>query len=56
MSYHYTGLINRYRDRLPVGPDTPVITLNEGNTPLIELRNLPQKSGARFASCASSRG
>ncbi len=43
MSYHYTGLINRYRDRLPVGPDTPVITLNEGNTPLIELRNLPGK-------------
>ncbi len=43
MSNHYTGLINRFRDRLPVGPDTPVITLNEGNTPLIELRNLPGK-------------
>jgi threonine synthase len=45
MNRHYTGLINRYRDRLPVGPDTPVITLNEGNTPLIELRNLPRKLG-----------
>jgi threonine synthase len=43
MSKHYTGLINRYRDRLPVGPDTPVITLNEGNTPLIEFVNLPKK-------------
>ncbi|HUF21402.1 MAG TPA: threonine synthase [Burkholderiales bacterium] len=42
---HYTGLIDRYRDRLPVGPDTPVITLNEGNTPLIELRNLPASTG-----------
>ena len=42
MKNHYTGLINRYRDRLPIGPDTPVITLNEGNTPLIELINLPK--------------
>jgi threonine synthase len=43
MSQHYTGLINRYRSRLPVSAQTPVITLNEGNTPLIELRNLPSK-------------
>ena len=35
MKNHYTGLINRYRDRLPVGPHTPVISLNEGNTPLL---------------------
>ena len=41
MPHHYTGLINRFRDRLPVSAATPVITLNEGNTPLIELRNLP---------------
>ncbi len=38
---HYTGLIEKYRDRLPVAADTPVISLNEGNTPLIELKNLP---------------
>ena len=38
----YTGLINRYRDRLPVSDETPVISLNEGNTPLIELCNLPR--------------
>lgn len=42
MSKHYTGLIERYRDRLPVGPNTPIISLGEGNTPLIELRNLPR--------------
>ncbi|HUU73875.1 MAG TPA: threonine synthase [Burkholderiales bacterium] len=42
MTNHYTGLINRYRDRLPVSEDTPVVTLNEGNTPLIELCNLPK--------------
>src|SRR5512140_417525 len=39
---HYTGLIEKYRDRLPVAPDTPVVSLNEGNTPLIELKNLPR--------------
>ena len=36
------GLINRYRDRLPVGPDTPAVTLGEGSTPLIPLRRLGQ--------------
>jgi threonine synthase len=43
MVNHYTGLINRYRERLPVTAATPVVTLNEGNTPLIELVNLPKK-------------
>jgi threonine synthase len=43
MISHYSGLINRYRDRLPVSTSTPVISLNEGNTPLIELVNLPKK-------------
>ena len=39
---HYLGLIEKYRDRLPVTDKTPVISLNEGNTPLIELVNLPR--------------
>ena len=42
MVNHYAGLINRYRERLPVNAQTPVISLNEGNTPLIELFNLPK--------------
>ena len=42
---HYQGLIEQYRDRLPVDDTTPVISLNEGNTPLIELRNLPKLIG-----------
>lgn len=42
MTSHYTGLINRYRNRMPVSADTPVVTLNEGNTPLIEFFNLPK--------------
>ncbi|MGZ5093565.1 MAG: threonine synthase [Burkholderiales bacterium] len=39
---HYQGLIEKYRDRLPVDDKTPVISLNEGNTPLIELKSLPR--------------
>jgi threonine synthase len=31
----YQGLIDKYRKYLPVTEKTPVITLNEGNTPLI---------------------
>jgi len=38
---HYTGLIDQYRDRLPVAKDARVISLCEGATPLIELKNLP---------------
>ncbi|HKK16472.1 MAG TPA: threonine synthase [Gammaproteobacteria bacterium] len=37
----YTGLIERYRDRLPVHDDTRIISLGEGNTPLIRLNNIP---------------
>ena len=38
----YTGLINKYRDRLPVHDDTRIISLGEGNTPLIRLQNIPR--------------
>ncbi len=41
----YTGLINRYRDHLPVNDDTPIISLGEGNTPLIRLKNIPRLLG-----------
>ena len=42
---HYRGLINRYREYLPVTDKTPVVTLNEGNTPLIKADNLTKKIG-----------
>ncbi len=41
----YTGLINKYRDRLPVHDDTRIISLGEGNTPLIRLGNIPDSLG-----------
>ncbi len=37
----YTGLIERYRDRLPIDDDVRIISLGEGNTPLIRLNNIP---------------
>ena len=39
----YTGLIDKYRDRLPVHDDTRIISLGEGNTPLIRLQNIPRE-------------
>ncbi len=41
----YTGLINKYRDLLPVHDDTRIISLGEGNTPLIRLNNIPRQIG-----------
>ncbi len=41
----YTGLIDKYRDRLPVHDDTRIISLGEGNTPLIRLNNIPALLG-----------
>lgn len=42
---YYQGLINTFREYLPVSDKTPVITLNEGNTPLIKTANLAKKIG-----------
>ena len=42
---YYQGLINKYRKYLPVTDSTPVVTLNEGNTPLIKADNLARKIG-----------
>ena len=41
----YTGLIDAYRDRLPLPRDARAISLGEGRTPLIKLENLPNKVG-----------
>ena len=53
---HYLGLIEHYRDRLPVDANTPVISLNEGNTPLIELVNLPSRIGKQVRIYAKFEG
>lgn len=41
----WRGLIEEYRDRLPVTDATPVVTLLEGGTPLVPARRLSQLTG-----------
>src|SRR3546814_12115461 len=41
----YTGLIEHYRDLLPLAADARAISLGEGRTPLIKLENLPKQIG-----------
>ena len=41
-------LIERYRDLLPVGPDTPVVSLGEGGTPLVPLPRLSERLGVEL--------
>src|SRR5918992_2690720 len=40
------GVIEAYRERLPVTDATPVVTLYEGNTPLLPSPALSHRTGA----------
>ncbi len=44
----YKGIIDRYREYLPVTNKTPVVTLQEGNTPLIPAESLSSMLGKGF--------
>jgi len=44
----YQGIIQKYKRFLPVNDQTPVITLNEGNTPLIHAAYLSKLAGDNF--------
>ena len=41
----WRGVIEEYRDRLPVTADTPVVTLCEGGTPLVRSEPLSARTG-----------
>jgi len=43
----WPGVIEAYREFLPVTPSMPVVTLLEGGTPLLEAPRLSQRVGAR---------
>jgi threonine synthase len=43
--HQWRGLIEEYRDRLPVTADTPVVTLLEGGTPLVPAQLLSERTG-----------
>lgn len=44
----WTGLINEYREFLPVTNDTPKLTLLEGNTPLLFAENVSAELGIQL--------
>lgn len=44
-SHQWRGVIEEYRKRLPVSSKTPVITLREGGTPLIQAQHLSEILG-----------
>lgn len=39
------GVLERYKSYLPVNDDTPMISLGEGDTPLVKSRNISQEVG-----------
>ena len=41
----WRGVIEEYRDRLPVSDATPVVTLREGGTPLVHSSSLSDETG-----------
>ena len=45
MAHLWRGLIEEYRDRLPVSTNTPVVTLREGGTPLVPACVLSEMTG-----------
>jgi threonine synthase len=43
----WRGVVEEYREWLPLGPDAPVMSLAEGGTPLLESAWLSERTGAR---------
>lgn len=48
LALRWQGVIHRYAAHLPVTPTTPVVTLLEGNTPLILVPNFVKAIGGEF--------
>jgi len=48
MCQPWRGLLYHYREFLPVTEKTPIVTLNEGNTPLIKAKNICEKLGLKI--------
>jgi threonine synthase len=46
MAHQWRGLIEEYRDRLPVTDATPIVTLREGGTPLVYACTISELVGA----------
>ncbi|HEX6843869.1 MAG TPA: threonine synthase [Actinomycetota bacterium] len=44
-AHQWRGLLEEYRDRLPISEATPVVTLREGGTPLVRSEPLSAETG-----------
>jgi len=44
-THQWRGIIEEYRDRMPVTDATPIVTLREGGTPLIHSEYLSERTG-----------
>ena len=44
MAHLWRGVLEEYRDRLPVTSRTPIVTLGEGGTPLVHARTLSERT------------
>ena len=47
MAHIWRGVIEEYRDRLPISPNDVVISLGEGGTPLVYACTLSEETGAK---------
>lgn len=47
MAHLWRGVLREYADRLDISDATPIISLGEGGTPLIEAPSLSKRTGAR---------
>jgi threonine synthase len=45
----YNGIIERYRERLPIAAGTRIVSLGEGDTPLLRLHHIPALLGKDIA-------
>lgn len=48
MNRSWQGIMVEYRDFLPITDKTPIITLKEGHTPLLEAKNLEEALGSKL--------
>ncbi len=46
-AHGHPGVLRRYAGRLPLTPDTPRISLGEGDTPLVRSRRLVERAGCK---------
>lgn len=45
---YWQGLLKQYAEYLPINENTPLLSLNEGNTPLVFLEKLSEKFGVEL--------